>query len=342
MKNRLPMTAAAAVAALLTGCQLQFTQCVPMPGDAMVDQDNMPYVVQAQKTYEERKNFRCDVELRPAESVNVFLSGNSFRQYSVSVKRDLVLGLENKLAGMLSGMRDFNLVGRADAVMDNTGAAVTVGSVAPKNRYLMTYAVTMLDFEEQYTAFHAADDTIGIINQARGRSARTPQRAKQYCGKAGVEVSLYDPSGRQVFTFNATGQSGRMSTQREFSLLKEAADRAAAAALTQYTVQTAPPLYVIKTVGNGSFAQVSGGSAYGITPGRRIYFYRNVTRRRASLTGTGAQPHTDEIPAGAGIVGLGGAPVGTDTAWVYVGDFREQEKQSMRSVFEGTSAKLTY
>ena len=332
---------AAAAGLLAAGCQLQFNECVPMTGDTLTDKDNMPFVVEAKKTYESRTGFRRNVELKPSEAANVFLTNASFREISVPVKRDLLLTLENTLSDQLTGMRDFNLVGRAANVSAGLDPQISVGPSQSRN-YLITYSIASLDFVKEYTVSNAMDDTLDIVDVASGRPRSRSQRTREvsYQGRARVEVCLFDPAGKQLFAFNATAVSSEGMPRRDALLLKQAVDNAGRAALRQYTLKTAPPLYVIKTVGNGSFALISGGSAYGITPGSRIRFFRNYVRQGSALPGESNKVHVDEIFAGDGIVGLGDAPVGADQAWVYVGDFRKPEMQPKRAVFEWTSAKL--
>ncbi|MBQ7208622.1 MAG: hypothetical protein IJS01_12565 [Lentisphaeria bacterium] len=343
MKRKLFKTLTAAAAGLLAaGCQLQFNECVPMTGDTLTDKDNMPFVVEAKKTYEARTGFRRNVELKLSEAANVFLTNASFREISVPVKRDLLLSLENTLSDQLTGMRDFNLVGRAANVTSGLDPQVSAGPSQSRN-HVITYAITSIEFVKTYTVSNAVDDTLGIVSTASGGKSGSRSRQNRevlYQGRARVEVCLFDPAGNQLFAFNAAAVSDESMARRDKLLLKQAVDNAGRAALRQYTLKTAPPLYVIKTVGNGSFALISGGSAYGITPGSRIRFFRNYVRQGSALPGESNKVHVDEIFAGDGIVGLGAAPVGADQAWVYVGDFRKPEMQPKRAVFEWTSAKL--
>ena len=313
---------AAAAGMLLAGCQLNFSECVPMEGDALIDEANAPFAEKAKEGYEKRLQFRCDLELKPAEEANIFLSSHSFSQYREDVKRDLLLTVKNTLAEQLSGMRDFNLVGQADSLSGDLAPQVSSEAVKKVN-YWMTYSITGLDFKEEVYTYY--ED-----NQKR--------RETRYYGRAKVQIGLYDPSGNQLYIFQARGRSDDYQTRQDPELLKQAVGKAVAAALYKYSVATAPPLYVIKTIGNGSFAQIAGGTAYGITAGSRIRFYRHHVRE----IGKTRRPRMDEIYVGEGIVGRGNAPVGEDSAWVYIGDFRDPEKQPQRTVFEWTSAKLVH
>ena len=331
MKNLLlNVAAAAAMAAAVTGCTVSYNQCIHTDYDDRVDEANAPFVREAAKIYEERKKFRCNLELKPAESVGVFLSNASHRQFSIAQKRDLVLLLENTLAERLATLRDFNVINRAGSA-GSTDIAVTTGDAQVKN-YLMTYSIIALNFNKERRQEY---DILTDKNVMR----------TYYSAVAKVEVSLFDPAGNTVFTFN--DECAIRNKRSGEGLLNAVVKIAAQKAIEKYSLSTTPPLYVKQTIGGGTYVQISGGSAYGIRPGMKISFYRNVVRQAPALPGEKAQQVVHQQPVGSGIVGDNGAPVGADDAWVYIdsgnpfcpSDFRKPESQAERTVFVWTSAK---
>ncbi|MBP5531851.1 MAG: hypothetical protein J6Y54_07485 [Lentisphaeria bacterium] len=330
MKNLLLNAAAAAMAAAVAGCTVPYSQCVHTDYDDRVDEANAPFVREAAKIYEERKKFRCNLELKPAESVGVFLSNASHRQFSVAQKRDLVLLLENTLAERLAALRDFNVINRAGSA-GSTDIAVTTGDAQTKN-YLMTYSIVALEFNKQRKQEY---DFISDKKVMR----------TYYSAVAKVEVSLFDPAGNTVFTFN--DECAIRNRGESAGLLNEVVKAAAQKAIERYSLATTPPLYVKQTIGSGTYVQISGGGAYGIRPGMKIRFYRNVVRQTPALPGEKVEQVVHQQPVGTGTVGVNGAPVGSDDAWVYIDsgdplspcDFRKPEKQMERTVFVWTSAK---
>lgn len=314
-------------AAILSGCfVVPYEKCAVSQYDEVVDQENAAFVKQARDTYEARKNFRCDVELKPAESVGVFLSHASHRNFSIADKRDLLLSLENSLAARMSALRDFNLVNRGAAV-DDVGVPQSVGNGKISN-YRMLYSIVSMALRNEQVA-----DPIASA-QKRAYVSKTV-----HYGVVKIEVGLYDPSGRQIFLFNEECRSDNSDRPERMALLKQAVERAAASAIRKYSLSTMPPVYVAHTIGGGTYAQISAGAAYGITPGTKIRFFRNIVRKQPALPGEQPTETIHKTPVGIGTAGIGGAPIESDTAWVYLGDFRAPEEQSQRTVFVWTSAE---
>ena len=133
---------AAAAMVCLAGCVVPFENCAVSQYDEVVDQENAAFVKQARDTYAARKDFRCDVELKPAESVGVFLSNASHHDFYIADKRDLLLSLENTLAEKMSALRDFNVVNRG-AAAGETSASFSAGDGKSGN-YRMLYSIVSL------------------------------------------------------------------------------------------------------------------------------------------------------------------------------------------------------
>ena len=327
MKKLFLSFAAAVTAAGLTGCYVSYDNCAVTGDDSRMDEENGVFVRQAIQAYNERKEFRCDLELKPAESVGIFLS-NSDQQFSVSDKRNMIMLLENTLAAQLSALRDFNIVNRGNTA-GSSEVSVAVAGQTVKN-YVMTYSITKLAFREQTRSEFVNNRTV---------------KTKYYTPVAKVEVCLYDPEGNTVFAFNQECSSGE-SESRDKSLLNDVVENAARMVVEQYSIATAPPCYVRQTTGGGTYVQISAGSAYGIRPNMKIRFYRNIVRQLPSPDGGKPEATVHQQTVGTGVVGVHGAPVGSDDAWVYLDggflspcDFRDPKSQSKRTVFVWTSAK---
>ena len=333
MKNLfLNFAAAATLVATISGCQVPYNSCTHTEYDDRVDEANAPFVKAAAKIYEERKKFKCDLELKPAESVGVFLSHSS-NGLAIQKKKELLLLLESTLAERLAALRDFNVINRGVTAADTSAAAASADAAAKK--YLMTYSISKLDLHRRKGS---------KTNFVNGKPRTVTYT--YFNASAKIEISLYDPAGNTIFTFNEECVS-RDSDTRDYSLLDEAVEKAVQQAIEKYSIATAPPLYVRQTTGGGTYVQISGGAAYGIRPGMKIRFYRNTVGQSPALPGEKTETVTHQQPVGSGTVGVNGAPVGSDDAWVYIDsgdplfpcDFRKPEPQPRRTVFVWTSAK---
>ena len=338
MKQKYLLFAAAAVAVAGAGC-VSFSDQVPTPADDLTDEGNMAFVAQAKKTYEQRCKFKRGVELKPAEASGVFLSKHSTRNLSVAFKRDLLLLLESTLAEEIGKLRDFQLVGRADLVRDGAAAQVSIAGESPRN-YIMTYQIVKADFEDISAGLLGTADVVAGFAGAGGEYNRRTAAARKnrlWGGRTQIEVSLYAPDGRSIFTFNESYTSTSMpSPSMDTDLLKRAVAEAAKLAMRRYSVKFGPPMYVSQTIGGGLFVQISAGSAYGIHPGQKIEFFRNIVRKKPTLPGEPEQTEVHQQIVGSGVAGSFGAPVDTDTAWVYVSGNNDPQK---RRVFVWTSAR---
>ena len=340
LREKLLMLAAAgSFAVMATGC-VSFTDQVPTPADDLTDEGNMAFVAQAKKTYEERCKFKRAVELKPAEAAEVFLSNQSTRNLPVSFKRDLLLLLESTLAEEIGKLRDFDLVGRADLVRNDAAAQVSIAGDQPRS-YIMTYQIVKADFQDISSELLGTADTIaGFAGAGKNYNRRTAaaRQNRLWGGRAQIEVSLYGPDGRSIFTFNEAHTSVSLPSQEmDPDLLKRAVVEAAKLAMSRYSAKFGPPMYVCQSIGGGLFVQISAGSAYGIAPGQRIEFFRNIVRKKPTLPGEPEEQEVHQQIVGSGVVGSFGAPVDTDTAWVYVSGNNDPEK---RRVFVWTSARL--
>ncbi|HBJ97447.1 MAG TPA: hypothetical protein DDZ11_14110, partial [Lentisphaeria bacterium] len=124
LKNILSGSASVFAAALIGGC-VSFGDCSPMPADAAVDNENMTYVAQAQKAYEQRMQFSKPVVIKPSDKAQLFIAGNICPEYSQQFKRELLVLFENALMGEVGKLRDFRIVGSEARNMSTPGATIT-------------------------------------------------------------------------------------------------------------------------------------------------------------------------------------------------------------------------
>ena len=343
-RNFLSVTASAAMAALLGGC-VSFGDCVPMPADAAVDNENMAYVAQAQKAYEQRMQFSKPVMIKPSDKAQLFIAGNICPEYSPQFKRELLVLFENALMGEVGKLRDFRIVGSEARNMSTPGATITnVGDEAEQQNkpYLLSFHILRVYF---INVSQGLVQTADLISDLSGggrdyrRSTRTLRENHLWAAYAQVEVSLTSPDGQRGFTFNkdVTTLDPFLAPRPDPNKLKDAVTYAAHTALTAYSRQFGPPMYVKQTIGGGRFVQISAGSEYGIREGQTVEFFRNGVRSVPTLPGEPPKTETYRIPVARGTVGSWGAPVERNFAWVYVPDNDEPESHR---VFTWTSARI--
>ena len=318
LKKLLFGSCAVFAAALLTGC-ISFHDYGPTPADAMTDNENMPYVAQAQKAYEQRMQFSKPVEIKPSGKAQLFITGNISPEYPPQFKRELLVLFENALMGEVGKLRDFRIVG-SEARNMSPGATITNVSQG---------------------LLRTADLISDISGGGRDyrRSTRTLRENHLWAAYAQVEVALTSPAGQRIFTFNedVTTLDPFLAPYPDPNKLKDAVAYAAQKAMRSYALQFGPPMYVKQSIGGGLFVQISAGSEYGIQKGQKIEFYRHAVRTLPALPGE--QPRTEAFrtPVAYGTVGAWDAPVERNFAWVYVPG---NEKPETHRVFTWTSARV--
>ena len=188
-----------------------------------------------------------------------------------------------------------------------------------------------------------ADITMSLSGVNSGSSARRATREAQrihwYFVDVTIELNLVSPDGKSIFTFaeNVLYPKKFPNTKPDITLMKDAAAYAVQQAMNSYVIKFGPPLYVDETRGNGLFVRLSAGTEYGIQPGQRVRFYRNVIKKFPTLPGEPEKTEVSKQFIREGIVGSCGAPVEKDHAWVYV---KDNDQPGMRSVFTWTSAEI--
>lgn len=180
---------------------------------------------------------------------------------------------------------------------------------------------------------------VGGASRNSRRLVRRGNEVHWYYAVVSLEVSLTAPDGKNIFNFaqKVTYDEKLPSSSPSESTLKQAVAFAVRAAMRQYAVKFGPPIYVDQTIGNGLFARLSAGSEYGIQPNQKVRFFRQVSRKVPTLPN---EPEKFEISKQfirEGIVGIYGAPVERDHAWVYLSGNDDPLK---RSVFTWTSAEI--
>ena len=136
MKKIFTLLFGIAAAAFFSGC-VCFNDYTVMPGDALNDEANMPYVARDMKIAEARKSFKKPVEIKMSTKGHRFL-GNT-RQYSdagkvyfsPALRKDLMMAADAKLRSIINGMRDFQLVNTETALQSAPGATITVVENTP-------------------------------------------------------------------------------------------------------------------------------------------------------------------------------------------------------------------
>ena len=353
MKKIFTLLFGIAAAAFFSGC-VNFYDYTVMPGDALTDEANMPYVARDMKIAEARKSFKKPVEITMSETGYRFLKvGRNYtdagkHNISADARRDIVAAAEAKLISLVQGMSDFQIVNKEHGYRsDQQSTSVSFGD-APKNQnYLLTYSVANLEIKDAGDAIGAVagltEMTLavsGVNSRNTSRQlARNAQTIKWYFMDVTIEITLADPNGKKIFTFakNVVYPKKFPNMQPDLTLMKEAAEHAVKAAMGAYAIQFAPPLYVDETKGNGLFVRLSAGTAYGIQSGQTVRFYRNVVKKLPTLPGEPEKTEVSKQFIRTGIVGDGNAPVEKDHAWVYV---KDNDQPGMRSVFTWTSAEI--
>lgn len=343
LKKLLFGSCAVFAAALLTGC-ISFHDYGSTPADAMTDNENMPYVAQAQKAYEQRMQFSKPVEIKPSGKAQLFITGNISPEYPPQFKRELLVLFENALMGEVGKLRDFRIVG-SEARNMSPGATITNvdDEAEQQNRpYLLSFHILRVYFTNVSQGLLRTADLISDISgggRDYRRSTRTLRENHLWAAYAQVEVALTSPAGQRIFTFNedVTTLDPFLAPYPDPNKLKDAVAYAAQKAMRSYALQFGPPMYVKQSIGGGLFVQISAGSEYGIQKGQKIEFYRHAVRTLPALPGE--QPRTEAFrtPVAYGTVGAWDAPVERNFAWVYVPG---NEKPETHRVFTWTSARV--
>ncbi|MBE6367467.1 MAG: hypothetical protein E7052_06090 [Lentisphaerae bacterium] len=354
IQNKFLLGAASlALMGMLSGC-VSFSDCAAMPGDADTDKGNMPFVAQARKDYEARKQFKRKVVIKMSEKGYRFLTVDPRRRGSSRIfltdglRRDLMATADSTLTNIVSTMQDFELVNSESSLRTTPGATITrvpAAPQAPSGPYLLTFNINDVEMSDANDAIRGVTNIADIAMSASGasrNSRRAVQRANEihwYYANVSLEVTLTAPNGKNVFNFAETVVYPEMlpGNRPSESTLKQAVAHAVREAMKQYVIAFGPPLYVDQTVGDGLFARLSAGSEYGISKGQRVRFFRWVSRQVPTLPGEPEKYEASKQIIREGVVGYCGAPVDRDHAWVYVDGNNEPGK---KSVFTWTSAEI--
>ena len=324
-------------AMFLTGC-ITFDPTNVGPLDSKVDEQNQPAVVQAVKIANERGKFKRKVMIKPSEKAGLFMTMR-LHQVPGEWRRDLLMTMDSKLTEIVSSMKDFELVNTEAGNLATPGVQISAVPAAGSSNgvYLLTYNILNASFTENNihkigTAI--AGNFIHDRNTAN-KINRTAQQVDIWHAHVTVEVMLSDPSGKRIFTFNKKVTNTSLFNRRpDFNNMKAAVEQAAAGAMSSYAKKYAPPLYVVETVCNGNFAKLSHGANYGIARGQKVSFYQTVKRR--SVTDPSGYEDAKRY-IGSGVVGIRGAPVEFDHAWVYV---KDNDTPETNRVMMWTSAEI--
>ncbi len=318
------MLGAAGAVLMLAGCATQYTGMAG-GGDDRVDEENMAYAAQAQKSFVARmKAPPRPVVISEAPSMALFLApktqltGNALCN-DLDVRKEVAVASKSYLRDKISHIKDFHL-------MDEVQSMVAVGEELPQaSNYRLTYSITSLALRENDVSRQAIDMV--------GSFAKGDAQAKgSVDGVATVELRLFKPDGvTSIFSFTGKGVYNKMGEQIDTMYLTEAVKLAIDDAMDQYIMKYGPPTFVTETCQGGAFARLNMGAQLGIQPGMAVEFYQNKVRK-----GLSGDDEVSRRVVGRGTVGENGAPVEPDGAWVYVEDFKPEQ----RAVFRWTSARI--
>ena len=338
---------------LLNGC-VSFYDCTALPGDNQNDEANMPYVAQDIKSYEQRQQFKRQVVIEMSEKGHRFLAedlrrrGSSRIRLTAGLRKELMATADSALVNIVSKLRDFELVNSESSLRTTPGAKITrvpTAAQAPSGPYLFNFNINDVELRDANSSIRAATGIADIAMSASGasynsrRAVRSANQVHWYAAAVSLEITLTDPSGKNIFNFAESViypdllPSGTPSE----STLKQAVNYAVNEAMKQYVMQFGPPLYVDQTVGNGLFVRLSAGSEYGIQKGHKVRFFRKYSRKLPTLPGEPEKYEISKQLIREGEVGAYKAPVDKDHAWVYVSGNDEPGK---KSVFTWTSAEI--
>jgi len=332
MKNSIMLVALCIAVMTFTGC-LSYTGMTEV-NDDLTDEANQTYAAAAAKAFAERmKAPPRPVVIQEAPGVSLFLAPDMSVRHpllaDLNVRKELILAFKSQLRSTVSGIKDF-------ALRDETAAPMVAimtenDMMAPATDYRMTYNITSIELKENASGSLVT----GLAGQALGGvSGRMVAGQKFWDGCAKVEIRLFKPDGKPVFTFVGDGKYTKMVdilSPLDKTILLGAVEVAVKNAMTQYSEKYGPPIFVTETCQNGQFAKLSVGSKFGLQAAQKIQFYRNKIRK-----GVFGEDEVSRVVVGTGIVGEKNAPVEEDGAWVLVEDF-DVEK---RTVFRWTSARI--
>ena len=316
---------------------LAFTGCVSYKGlteagDDLADEANQPFAASAQSAYAARmKAPPRPVVVKEAPAMSLFLApgavGHPLCQ-DLNVRKELVVAFKGQLRDKVAGIKDFKLLDEQTPMV----SVVAEGEAAPQQNYLITYNITSIELRENAGGSLAT----GLAGRAMGGAGgQLVADQKFWDAIAKVEVRLFKPNGTEcIFSFTGDGTYTKMVDAHNplsKDLLLGAVRNAADNAMKDYVVKFGPPLYVTDTCQNGQFARLSVGSKFGVQANQTVEFYRGKVRK--SPTGE------DEVArqvVGMGTIGVRGAPIEDDGAWVFVDDYKDEA----RTVFRWTSARI--
>ncbi len=328
-KSKMMAFAAAVAVAVGTSACCSFNKCTTMPQDSLEDQANIPFVIQAQKAYEQRLNFSRPVMIRPSSKAQQFLTDRVARNYSSAFKRELLQIFEQALNEEVAKLRDFEIVSGNAGASDIGGATVMTGDEARSGNnaaYLMEFEITSISISDPFGGLV----NIGTAFMENRRHENSLNQNKIWRGNAKIAVTLTAPHGKKVFNFSREVSCLSLpSPQPDGDLLRNAVKVAAQRVMKSYTLEFGPPMYVKQTIGGRHFVQISAGSGYGIKRGMKIEFFRNQPRTMPTLPGEAPKVENQRIRIATGTAGIFGAPIESDSAWVHVDDHDEELRKTL-------------
>ena len=258
-------------------------QVVP-PNDTEVDEKGRVFAQAALETIEQRKNFTCDVKLVPSQRLIGFIANSRDRQLFAKT-------VSTRIFSGFNALSDFNFVGNEADALDTAPTAVSTAN----DTYSLVFDIVNLNVNKR------VDQKYNMITQKT-------EPFIVFDGTTEVALTLLDPEGKQKLYMLVKPSVAQCETP-------EAASDALAAAAAQMLVadygrQVAPPAYVSEMRGNGLFAKISIGSAYGVQLGDVIRFFEQETVANA-VTGSMENRQTQ---LATGVV----KQLGSDYAWVKI------------------------
>lgn len=315
MTKKITSLAVAAFGMLaLTGCcSFQEESRIQGVHDREYDKDNQLFVQQAAQAYQERMQFTNEtiVEI-DSENARLFMSRAIGEEIPEDYKRSIIYQVENALRSQLGVRRDFKVITHKNP---QTGEIIVNDSQAAKCQK-MSFRITDISAKSSYQ-----------------RNSQTNEISYVWDLSIAVEFNLITADGRNVFTSAVTmipdtGFLGLSSIQTKSSGIKSLSPRvfqgmiesAVAQALAAYDKQFGPPVYVVRTCGNGKYVQLSAGTAYGFVRGREVEFFRYVERDVLDpVTGQYKKVLSEDILA-TGVIGNCGigckTPISADSCFV--------------------------
>ncbi|MBQ9366510.1 MAG: hypothetical protein IJT83_01925 [Victivallales bacterium] len=264
-------------------------QVIP-PNDITVDERGLEYAKEVQKTIEERKNFKCDVKLIPSMRLPSFIRNNAVRQ-------EFAKTTSTRIFAGFNALSDFNFVGNE---LESLETLPEAASFAKSENYSLVFDIVNLSLDEERGG--SLSLKLNNVSTVTGPT---------YCGSTDVALTLLDPEGKQrLYMHVKPSVSGCASYNDARDAL---ADAAVQMLLTEYARQLAPPAAVDEVRGNGLFARINVGGAYGIQVGSIIRFVeQEMVKNRITEVEEFRQTQVAD-----GVVKM----VGSDYAWVKINKF---------------------